>query len=85
MSRKHFSAMAAMFKRQLEIAAAHPVQASRIPMVIALEYTIRGAAGIYAAENPAFDEARFFTACGLAATGDLPASAYGTETEKGTI
>lgn len=61
MSRKHYQSFAAMFAGEMALAK-HSGDKNRI---IQVENIIRSAADIFAQDNPNFDRARFYAACGL--------------------
>lgn len=59
MSKKHFVAIAAAFRAELNAYAASPVACEGI------EQTARRLCETFAAANPRFDRGRFLAACGV--------------------
>lgn len=66
MSKKHFIAIAATIRRQIDaIASANYTTRDMHTSIDTLRVTAHNLCNVFADANPAFDRARFLTACGM--------------------
>lgn len=65
MSRKHFEAIAAAIRTQLDNANGESNEFSREAATVAVVRIAHALAGIAANDNPRFDTRRFLAACGI--------------------
>lgn len=65
MTQKHFTAIAAIFKRQLERAASNPYRESGRIQQAAIHATVLDMARYLATTNADFKRDKFLSACGL--------------------
>lgn len=65
MTKKHFLAIAAEFKKSVEHARCTEIHENNVAPLNAVKMTIRGFINVAIADNPRFDVNRFLAACGL--------------------